>query len=473
MSKRNANSTLQSLWTAAGLDAAELAEVHIEGADPELPSIFRVGEAAAVTVAAAGAAAARLWALRTGESQSVSVSVRHALAAFRSQAYLLIDGEPPPSPWGRISGYYDTADGRTVQLHANFPHHHQGLVDLLQCSDDKHSVATALRCREAALFEEAATSRGLPVGAVRSRDEWVAHDQGQAVAGLPLLEIVKIGDSAPEPLPPLSSTPSPTSAGDRPLSGIRALDLSRVIAGPVCGRTLASHGASVLRIGSPNLPIIPHIWLDLARGKRSAHLDLTNAQDLARLRDLIRQTDIFSQAYRPGTLASKGLGPTQIHELRPGAVYVTLCAYSHAGPWAAHRGFDSLVQTVSGFGHAGAVAAGVDGTRPLPCQALDHATGYLAAFGAMVALRRRAEDGGSYLVRVSLAQTGQWLWNLGRVEGLQQPDQKITDVADLLEERQTIEGMVRAIRPAEQLATTPARWDLAPVPLGHDQPSWD
>ena len=261
-------------------------------------------------------------------------------------------------------------------------------------------------------FEAQAMDAGLCVGLLRERAEWLDHPQGQAIAGLPLFEIEKIGDSAPEPLP----------EGGRPLSGIKVIDLTRIIAGPVCGRTLAAHGADVLRVGSPNLPFLPNVWLDLARGKRSAHLDLDRANDRGTMQHLIEGCDIFSQAYRPGALAARGLAPEDVHALRPGAVYVTLSAYGHDGPWAERRGFDSLVQTVSGIGHAGAVAAGIEGTKPLPCQALDHATGYLAAFGAMVALQRRATEGGSYLVRVSLAQTGRWLWELGQVDGLGHAD---------------------------------------------------
>ena len=169
----------------------------------------------------------------------------------------------------------------------------------------------------------------------------MSHAQGQAVAELPLLEIKKIGDSALEPLP----------AGDRPLSGFKVLELTRIIAGPVCGRTLAAHGAEVLRVGAPHLPFIPYIWLEHARGKRSVHLDLNEVEGDRTLRALVKGCDIFLQAYRPGALENRGFAAEDIHGLRPGAIYVTLSAYGHAGPWAERRGFDSLVQTVSGIGH--------------------------------------------------------------------------------------------------------------------------
>lgn len=422
--------TLESLWSQAGCDPIGLDNVQIDGSDPILPSIFRVGEAAGATIAAVGAAAAELWRRRSGETQTVNVDLRAAPTAFRSERYLKIAGQSPASPWGPISGYYSTVDGRFVQLHANFPHHQDGLLSLLRCRADRSAVKESLLDWVGADFEDAATEGGLCVGLLRSREEWMSHPQGQAVAPLPLFEIERIGDSDAEPL--LQST--------RPLSGIKVLDLTRIIAGPVCGRTLAAHGAEVLRIGAPHLPFIPHIWLEHARGKRSAHLDLNKVQDAETMRDLVRGCDIFLEAYRPDALTNRGFGAEDVHNMRPGAIYVTLSAYGHIGPWAERRGFDSLVQTVSGIGHAGAQAAGVDGTLLLPCQALDHATGYLAAFGAMVALLRRAEEGGSYLVRVSLSQTGHWLWNLGQIDGLEGPDPGIDDVEDLLETYPTQEG---------------------------------
>jgi len=297
---------------------------------------------------------------------------------------------------------------------------------------------------------------------VRTRDEWRAHAQAQAVAGLPLLEIVRLGDAPPEP----------PGAGPRPLSGVRALDLTRVIAGPVCGRTLAEHGADVLAITAAHLPSMDAHVMDNGRGKLSAHLDLRREDDLGRLRTLIGDADVFVQSYRPGALAARGLAPEEVARLRPGIVYVTLSAYGHAGPWRGRRGFDSLVQCASGIAHEGGVAAGVDGPRHLPAQALDHATGYLAAFGAMVALSRRAQEGGSWLVRVSLAQTARWLDGLGRADGQVVPDPTVEDVRDLLEERDTAFGRLSWVAPATRLSETPGRWERPPVPLGTHAPAW-
>ena len=159
------------------------------------------------------------------------------------------------------------------------------------------------------------------------------------VAALPLMEIMRIGDSDPEPLP----------TGDRPLSGIRVLDLTRVLAGPTCARTLAEHGADVLEITGAHLPSLGYQELDTGHGKLAAHLDLRAPGDVDILRGLVRKADVFSQGYRPGTLASRGLSPEELAAIRPGLVYVSLSAFGHAGPWASRRGFDTVVQTVSGI----------------------------------------------------------------------------------------------------------------------------
>src|SRR2546430_13303371 len=243
--------------------------------------------------------------------------------------------------------------------------------------------------------------------------------------------------------------------GDRPLSGVRVVDLARVIAGPVCGRTLAAHGAAVLLITSEHLPSIEGEVTEGGRSRRSARLDLRLPDHAERLRALIRSGDVVCQSYRPGALAARGLSPEELARLRPGVVVVTLSAYGHVGPWCQRRGFDSLVQSVSGIAHEGGVAAGLDGPKHLPAQPLDHATGYLAAFGAMVALARRERSGGSYLVRVSLAQTGRWIDRLGRVAGRGLPDPRVEDAGGVLATNAKPVGVLRHVAPPAELSETP------------------
>jgi crotonobetainyl-CoA:carnitine CoA-transferase CaiB-like acyl-CoA transferase len=458
----DATARLAELWRGAGGDEAALAGIELTGGDPVLPGTFRITAAALATIGAAGLAAAELWRLRTGRRQQVAVDARDATAAFRSERYLRIDGQAPPDPWHPVSGFHRAGDGRFIQLHCNFPHHLDGAVHLLGCPPTREAAAAAIAGWKAPELEDALAAAGMCAGMIRTREEWRAHPQGQAVAGVPLLEIARIGDSPAEP----------AGAGDRPLSGVRVLDLTRVIAGPVCGRTLAEHGADVMLVTAGHLPSIDTLVVDTGRGKLSARLDLRQRGDLERLRGLVRGADVFCQSYRPGTLAARGLSPDELARLRPGIIYVTLSAYGHDGPWRDRRGFDSLVQSVSGIAHEGGLAAGGERPRHLPAQALDHATGYLAAFGAMVALARRAREGGSHLVRVSLAATGRWIDGLGRVDGRTRPDLTLAAIDDLLETSDTPFGRVRHVRPAARLAETPARWARPAVPLGTHSPAW-
>jgi hypothetical protein len=296
---------------------------------------------------------------------------------------------------------------------------------------------------------------------MRSPDEWRATPQGQALADQPLIALERIGEAPPQPFRPAA----------RPLSGIRVLDLTRIIAGPVCGRVLAAHGADVMRIASPLLPFIAPAVVDTGRGKLSAYADLDREDGRATFRDLLRTSDVFVQGYRPGGLAARGFSPEQAAALRPGIVCVSLCAYGFEGPWSGRRGFDSLVQTASGINHAEAQAAGIAGPKELPCQALDHASGYLLALGALAALRRRAAQGGSWHVRVSLARTGHWLQSLGRVAGGLDCCEPAPDDS-LFEESDSGFGRLRALRHAAQLSATPARWEWPSVPLGTNPPHW-
>ena len=451
------------LCRTAGQSAEALKALVLTGAEPALPSSFPVGTAAQATAAAAGLGANELWHLRTGRRQQVSVDMRHAGVEFRSERYLRVDGKPPHEHRDKTVGLYRTKDGRWIRLHTNLPHHRAGTLKLLGAEYDRADVQRKIDGWNAYDLEDAAAKAGLVVTATRSFTEWDATPQGAALTRQPLFSIERIGDAPSKPLP----------AGDRPLAGIRVLDLTRVIAGPVCGRTLAAHGADVLNISAAHVPQMEALVIDTNRGKLTAQLDLREASGRERLAALMRDADIFVQGYRPGAIAQYGFSADEAAKLRPGIVCVSLCAYGYEGPWAGRRGFDSLVQNANGLNVAEAEAAGEDKPRPLPCQALDHATGYLMAFGAMTALKRRATEGGSWHVRCSLAQTGHWLRGLGRIEsGLALADPSFEAVREFLEETPSGFGKLTGVRHSAIMSETPARWVRPSSPLGTHAARW-
>ena len=307
---------LADLWKQAGGEPAALDAVTLTGEEPQLPSSFRVAAAAQVSVAAAGLAAAQIWKLRSGHSQKVAVDMRHAVVECRSERYLRVDGKPPPPSWDIIAGVYKTGDGRFVRLHTNFRHHRDAVCKVLNCKPERDEVQAALMQWHAEAFETAAYAEGGVVSMMRSYDEWSASPHARALATLPVITIEKIGEAAPKPWP----------AGDRPLAGVRVLDLSRVIAGPVAGRTLAVHGADVLLISSPNLPAIPWLTIDTGRGKLTSFVELRSEQGQRTLRDLLATADIFSQGYRPSAIAGLGFSPADAARINPGIISVSLSA---------------------------------------------------------------------------------------------------------------------------------------------------
>jgi crotonobetainyl-CoA:carnitine CoA-transferase CaiB-like acyl-CoA transferase len=439
------------------------------GLDPAVPTPFKVGVAGAATIAAAGLAAAQLWEQRTGRQQKVAVDVRQATASMRSGTYMKLGDGALSHARNSIMGTYPTKDGRWSYLHCNFPNHRAAALKVLGVSEeDRGAVAKAVATWNALDLEEAILANKGAGGMVRSAEEWKTHPQAAAIAALPLLEIEKIGDAPVAPLP----------KGDRPLSGIRVVDITRVLAGPTCARTLAEHGADVMKITAAHLPNLGYQEWDTGHGKLSAQLDLRDPSQLETLRGLIGQADVFSQGYRPGTLGARGLSPEELARLRPGLVYVSLSAFGHKGPWASRRGFDTVVQTVSGITlRQGALFPGKEpGPQFYPLSAIDYCTGYLMAMGAMLALAKRAQEGGSWLVRISLAQVGKWLVDLGEV-----PESELKGIpAEFSPEElerwsmvtETPKGPLKHLRPAAQLTETPARWARPSVPLGYHQPVW-
>jgi hypothetical protein len=379
-----------------------------------------------------------------------------------------LDGAGVSTERNTVMGVYPTKDGRWSYLHCNFPNHRAAALSVLGVAEDRDAVAKAVAKWNAQDLEDAIIEAKGAGGMVRTMEEWAKHPQAAAIANLPLMEIVKLADSPPEALP----------EGSRPLSGVRVLDLTRVLAGPTCARTLAEHGADVMKITGAHLPNIGYQEYDTGHGKLNAQLDLRETKDMEILRGLVSQTDVFSQGYRPGTLGGRGLSPEELAELRPGIVYISLCAFSHMGPWASRRGFDTVVQTVSGItNRQGDLFPGATpGPQFYPVSAIDYLTGYLMAFGGMVALNRRVHEGGSWLVRISLAQVGRWLVSQGEIPeaDLKNIPAEFTpeEIASWSTVSDTPMGKLGHLGPVLSLSETPPRWARTSVPLGHHDPVW-
>jgi len=456
-------SNLEYICEQIRLPPVNIGSLKLTGEDPVLPTSFRIGMAAQSAISATAMSANEIWYHRTGKRQQIRCDMRHAAIEFRSERYQRINGNPPPDLWDKIAGTFQTGDDRWVRLHTNFAHHRDGILDLLRCEYNRDAVAKALTEWKGQAFEDAVAERGLVATMMRTPEEWKAHRQAIILDSQPLISLQRIGDSSPRLL----------TKTDRPLSGIRVLDLTRIIAGPVCGRTLAAHGADVMRVTAPHLPSVPALVTDAGRGKLSAYLNLNKETDTAILRGLIADTDIFVQGYRPDSIARRGFSAEDVAAIKPGIIYVSLTAYGHEGPWSKRAGFDSLVQTASGINHAEARAK--DKTEPvaLPCQALDHASGYFMAAAVMATLARQVREGGSWHIRISLARTGRWLQNLGQIEnGFDCFDPTQENVTDVMEKSKSGFGDLTAVRHAAQMSDTPCRWDRPSMPLGSHPAVW-
>ena len=463
---KNAFSTLSAI---AGWPDDYQQQIQISGGtDPVLPTPFKITETSTAALSAVGLAINDLWEIRTGKRQDIGINSRQATASLRSGKYMDMDQAPVSTERNPVMGVYPAKNGRWSYLHCNFPNHRAAALQVLGVSEDKEEVRRAVSQWDALELEEAIIAAKGAGGMVRSMEEWAHHPQAAAIGSLPLMEIIKIADSPPEPLP----------EGDRPLSGVRVLDLTRVLAGPTCARTMAEHGADVLKITASHLPNIGYQEYDTGHGKLSANLDLRDNSDLETLHGLIRDTDIFSQGYRPGTLGDRGLSPESLAKIRPGIIYISLSAFSHLGPWSSRRGFDTVVQTVSGItDRQGHLFPGAEtGPQFYPVSAIDYLTGYLMAFGGLVALARRAREGGSWLVRISLAQTGRWLVDQGQV-----PETELNGVPSEFSDSEikqwstsseTPIGKLGHLSPVLELSETRAHWARPSVPLGYNDPTW-
>jgi crotonobetainyl-CoA:carnitine CoA-transferase CaiB-like acyl-CoA transferase len=446
----------------AALTSVDPAAVGIGELDT-LPSRLATTELSTGAVAAASLAGAVLAAAR-GASDSVPavrVDPRRVAASFTNDRLQTLDGAGAGG-WAELSGFWAVADG-WVRTHANYPHHRHQLLAALGLAEDtdRDTFAGRLRSWAARDVEDAVTAAGGIAAAVRPAAEWRQHPQAQAISALPLVGIGVLAGG-----PPRRLGPSPVGPV-RPAAGLRVLDLTRVIAGPVATRTLALLGADVLRIDSPAVPEIEWQHLDTGAGKRSARLDLRAEGDRAAFDRLLAEADVVVTGYRPGALDAFGLDPAELAARRPGIVHASLSAWGGTGPWRDRRGFDSIVQAASGI----AMLESTDGTTPgaLPAQALDHATGYLLAAAVLHAVAAQLHEGGTWHVEAHLARTAQWLLDASPAVPAVAPQ---WDPAECLTERDTPSGLLRYALPAVSFAGSPADYPAAGGRWGADRPAW-
>ena len=427
-----------------------------------LPSAFAVTDFAAGSIAAAGCAVAALIARAHGGRPTLRVDRR--LASFWFQTSIRPIGWEMPGLWDSIAGDYVCRDG-WIRLHTNAPAHRAAAQRVLGGQEDRIAMARAVATRDGAVLEAAIVATGGCAAQLRTEAEWVAHPQGQAVASEPLVHVESIV---------ASPAPGWTVPIDRPLRGVKVLDLTRVLAGPIATRFLAGYGAEVLRIDAPawdEPAVVPEVTL----GKRCARLDLKLPADRASFERLLAQADVLIHGYRPGALDALGYGNEARRRIVPGLIDVSLDAYGWSGPWATRRGFDSLVQMSSGIAHAGMAWRSAEVPTPLPAQALDHATGYLMAACAVAGIGQRLTEGRAMSCRVSLARTASLLLGLPREpqDRPLAPEREGGSASDFATQAESTSwGDARRLKPALQIEGAPMRWERGACRLGGHAPQF-
>lgn len=460
------------VWSELELPAEVLWSLRLSGDTKLYSSSFKVAHLAQVTIGLSALTASLFWSIRhQAPVPQVTVPAEHACVEFKSERLYILSGKLAPSSFGTIGGLHKTVDGY-VRMHDSFPNHRERALRILGLRPDasRDDVAVKMLDWHSLELEAEAFRKGAVIAALRSTEEWDELPQAKAVSDHPISVRALVRS---EPYIPSV----PTSMKDNKcLRGIRVVEMSRVIAAPVAGKTLAAHGADVLWVTSPTLSDLPDLDIDLSRGKRTVQLDIRQANDKARLLDLLRTADVFIQSYRPGSLAAQGLSAEDLIKANPNLILGSLSAYGKDGPWAHNRGFDSLVQTCSGINVEDAKRYGADEpARVLPCQALDHGAGYFLATGIMAALYKRAIVGGSFEVHVSLAGVMKYLRSLGQYEGQIGFDRKnVTkpEAEQYQETRQTGFGQLSAIRHCATIEGLQVGWEEMPKALGTDQSVW-
>ncbi|MFZ4239034.1 CoA transferase [Streptomyces murinus] len=463
---------LQDLYRQLGITGEETGgKVTVTGADPLTPSVHRIGEACAAALAALGTEAAALWRERGGDRQDVTVSVESAIHQLMAVFLTRASGVPvselieDPNLLGN-SDFYRAGDGRSIYVLVSYPELRDIACEVLDCPPGRQRMADAIAHWDAFELEEAICSRGGTAVAVRTRQEWRAHPQGRLLNGRPLIHLEKMGESAPEPYPAIGELPSAL-----PLTGLRMLDNSHVIAGPIAARISAELGADVLHVSSPTHPDPNGMIIETGIGKRAAFCDLLDPAQAAAFRRVLAGADVYVSNYL--NLDTKGFGPEALVEQRPGLVVLDYHGWGTTGPWSRRGGFDQLACTATGFA---AEEGSFDGPRLPPTYLLnDYLAAILGTAGAIEALRRRAREGGSWRVHIDLAKVCMWVQDLGlfpRADVATLPAPDPTRAAGELATVHGPFGEVRYLPTRVAYSTLRPRLDRSAEPLGASPLAW-
>lgn len=458
---------LHSLLQTVGQEhLADRYDYAIESRPTVIDTPFRADQAATALSLAGGILTSAIWEMQTGRKQHLRVDQRVAALTLISFILQSQNGRPVRYPdthraWPDypIMAPYRTRDGRFVYIAGVYPHLRDGLLDMLGCPNNTEALAEAIAQWDAVELEAEINRRELCGTIVRTPEEWLMHPQGQLLAAMPVVKVTKVKDGPPQAF----------VKGAQPLSKIRALDFTHVLAGPMSTRALAGQGAQVLRISGPTgFDLLPFV-LDTGHGKRNAILDLNQREDQSTFEQLLDKADIVVQGYAPGKLAKLGCSPEDVFARKENVIFTTVSCYGTQGPFGNWGGFEQLGQAASGLM---AAHSSIDDPRIVPAAACDYLTGYLGTLGMLSALLRRATEGGSYHVEVSLVRTAMWLQSLGLRDDAEVPGEVPEDISDYLIERETGYGSIRHLRPIVEYSETQPHFFHAVSPLGSSSPHW-
>jgi hypothetical protein len=387
---------LAEITQGLGLPELGTDAVQVEQSPSYIDSTVETADFGVTLMGAIGSAVTLIGERRGLGTQLVKVDRRHAALLFNEVAYFFQSGWQFDigEVFTPVNNFYRTRDGREIFFNGAYQHLRNGILRFLDCPSDHDAIARRVAMHDALALEDELSALGLCAAVKRSPEEWRAHPQGQALAGVPPIEIAKLAESHPVSFEP---------AAFRPLERIRVLDFTHVVAGPAIGKLLAEHGADVIHCRYPYQDHILGFDIDTSFGKKNTYMDLRSASDRARALELVRECDVFVQGFRWGSFTRRGFGPEELRKINPRLIYVEVNAYGFQGPWAERRGWEQLAQAATGL--AALHSAKLGKSALIPAYFNDYGSGCLGALGVLAALLRRADEGGSWLVQVALAKT--------------------------------------------------------------------